>query len=784
MLKTYLLTAWRSLRKNPGYAFLNIVGLAVGLSAGTLILLWVMDEWRYDRFHERLPQIHVLLQDQTSDGQIFTFQAMPGPLAGDLLREFPEITNAARASWPGTRLVRTGDKLFREPSMFVEPSFFEMFSFPAIAGDPKEALKDPGSLVITERLAKKLFGSQEPIGQTINLNNRYDYRVAAVIKDIPLNSSIRFDIAIPFSVYEKSNADWITSYGNNSLPTWIETAPGTDLAALNGKLYNFIQTKEADAIAHVHAWPMSRWRLESQFKEGKPNGGRIDMVRMMGLLGIALILVACINFMNLATARSAMRAREVGVRKAVGAHRGRLIAQFLGEAVFTASLSLVVALGLAWLCLPFFNRITEKELALGTAGPAFWWVLLGAGLVSGLVAGSYPALYLSKFNPVRVLKNDLTDVKTGGAIGLRRILVVAQFTFSTFLILCTIFLWQQIEHLRNRPLGFEKESLIRLDAGPLQARNFEAFKNQTEQLPGVKQVACASIDLFQYGSNTTGIGWPGKTDDQQFLITIANIGRGFMQTTGMKLKEGRDFEGPKDSLCVILNETAVKRMGLKDPLGQQIERDTQRTIIGVVEDFVQNSPGSLPTPTCLFWGESDANYFFIRMENNDHWDATLSQIGAIHKNMWPNFLYEPRFVTDESEKRFQQAKTLRALANIFGGLSIFISCLGLFGLAAFTAERRNKEIGIRKVLGASVAGITGMLARDFLKLVFISVILACPIGYFAVNKALSMVDYRIEISAWVFVAAGITAIVIAFLTVSFQSIRAALTNPVKSLRSE
>jgi hypothetical protein len=447
-------------------------------------------------------------------------------------------------------------------------------------------------------------------------------------------------------------------------------------------------------------------------------------------------------------------------------------------------LSLVLALALSWIFLPFFNRITEKELALGSAGAGFWLTLLGVGVLSGLVAGSYPALYLSKFNPVKVLKNDFSDVKTGGAIGLRRILVVSQFAFSTFLILCTIFLWQQIEHLRNRPLGFEKENLVRIDAGPQQARNFEAFKSQVEQLPGVKQVSCASIDLFQYGSNTSGIGWPGKTDDQQFLITIANTGRGFMQTVGMKLKEGRDFEGPKDSMCVILNETAVKRMGLQDPVGKQIERDTHRTIIGVVEDFVQNNPGSIATPTCLFWGESDANYFFIRMDNNDRWDAALKQIGAVHKAMWPNHLFEPRFVSDESEKRFQQAKTLSILANTFGGLSIFISCLGLFGLAAFTAERRMKEIGIRKVLGASVAGITGMLARDFLKLVLIAVIIACPLGYFAANKALSMVDYRIEISFWVFVAAGITALVIAFLTVSFQSIRAALSNPVKSLRSE
>ncbi|HLP92909.1 MAG TPA: ABC transporter permease [Saprospiraceae bacterium] len=776
--------ALRNLRKHITFSLLNITGLAVGLASGILILLWVLDEFSYDRFHEHLENVHVLLQDQNSDGVTYTFEALPGPLAADLKREFPEITNVARASWGDRRLIRHGDKVFREPSMYVDPSFLELFTFPALEGDPKAALTDPGSVVITERLAKKIFGSQNPIGQPLNVNNRFDYKVAAVLKDVPLNSSLQFEALFPFTVFEKANADWITGYSDNALPTWIETAPGTDLTALNEKLYNFIQSKIPDANAHVHAWPYAKYRLEASFSNGKPNGGRIDMVRLLGILGIAIILVACINFMNLSTARSSLRAREVGVRKAIGAGRSGLIAQFLGETILLTSISLALALCIAWFCLPSFNRMTEKAIALGEVGWNFWGLLVAGSLITGLIAGSYPAFFLSRFNPVRVLKNDLSDQKKGGAGGLRKILVVAQFSFSTLLILGTIFLWQQIEHLRNRPLGFTQENLLFVPMGGGTVNQWEVFRQEVQQLPQVSGVCSVSGNMLNFGSNTTGIEWPGKTEDQDFLVTITNAGEGFAKTIGLKLLEGRDFGGKQDSFTVILNKTAVARMGLNNPVGQQIRFDTTRTIIGVVEDFVQNDPSAMAEPTVIFWEESSDHNCFIKLSNNDQWKSSMDQIGAAYKKLWPNRPFEPYFMDEQCEKRFQRAKQMGFLANIFGGMSILISCLGLFGLAAFTAERRTKEIGIRKVLGANVLGITGLLAKDFLKLVLLAIVIALPIGLFGAQKALSKIDYRIDISPWVFVATAGISILVSILTVSVQSIKAALINPVKSLKSE
>jgi putative ABC transport system permease protein len=784
MLLHYTAIALRSLRRNVTYTFLNIAGMSVGLTAGILILLWTLDEFSFDRFHRNLPNLHVMLQDQKSEGEIMTYTAMPGPLAADLKASFPEITNATRANFISPRLLRTADgEMFREMAHYVEPAFFEMFNFPALVGDPKAAVADPGSVVLTERTAKKIFGSQNPIGQPLNVSGRYDYKVAAIIRDVPENSSIRFDVALPFAVFEKAQANWIYNYQTNSLPMWIETQPGTDMAALNSKLYNFLQAKEPDAASHFHAYPLAKWRLENQFKNGQPSGGRMGMVAMMGLIGLALILVACINFMNLATARSSLRAREVGVRKAIGAARGRLVAQFLSEAMLMVAISFVLALLLALVIMPSFNRYTEKHLALWSAGPLFWGILTGCVVLVGFVAGSYPAFFLSKFNPVRVLKNDFSDQKRGSAEGFRKFLVVSQFTFSSLMVIATILLWQQIEHLRNRPLGYEKDHLLYFSSGFGEGL-LQTVKSQVTALPEVKDFTWASDDLSNFGSNTSGIQWPGKTDDQEILIRTTNAGANYVRTAGLKLREGRDFEGLSDQFSCLLNETAVKKMGLKNPVGQQIIYDTTRTIVGVIEDFVQDDPGGLPEPMAIFFDENNTNYYFIRLHDQANTEATLGKIGAIYKKIYPNNMFMPKFMSQEVENRFQKAKLFGMLANVFGGLAIFISCLGLFGLAAFTAERRTKEMGIRKVLGASIAGLMALMAKDFLKLVLIAIVIATPIAIYLGNKVLTLVDYRIELSPWVFIGTGVGAIIVAALTVSLQSLKAALTNPVKSLKSE
>lgn len=786
MFSNYLKIAFRNLQRQKLYAFLNIAGLAVGLAAGILILLWVVDEMTYDRFHTRLSNLHILLQDQTYEGETHTYFAMPGPLGPDLKREFPEITHAVRASFIGERLLRSGDQVFNEASFYAEPEFFDMFSFTAIMGDPKTAMTDPGSAVITERLAKKLFGFENPIGKPLNINNRFDYRVAAVLKDIPSNSTLQFDVVLPFSIFEKASASWITSYGTNSLSTWIETQPGVNMDALNGKLYNYIQSKYEGADGHLHAWPLSRWRLESEFKNGQPAGGRIRLVQLFLFIGIAVILVACINFMNLSTARSAGRAREVGVRKAIGALRSRIIFQFMSEAAVMVLIGLVLAVTIALGSLSGFNQLTGKTFTINSIPPVFWAGIAILGVITALVSGSYPALFLSRFDPVRALKGNAETGKTGAARWFRKTLVVVQFTFSVALIITTIIIRQQIEFARNIPLGYNKDNLIYLSSRGDMDATFPAFKQDVEALTGIKNVSAAADNLIEYGSNTSGIRWPGKPDDQEVLITVTYVGARFFETANIAIKEGRDFrtEENTDRYSVILNETAVKRMGLTSPIGQKIEYDTARTIVGVVSDFLFNNTLSAPEPMVIMFDPTGGNNYFIRLDNDANWQQHLSQVEQVFKKHFPQFLFDPHFVEAEFEEKFENMKLMSMLGNIFSGLAIFISCLGLFGLSAFTAEQRRKEVGIRKVLGASVAGITSLLAKDFLKPVLLAIGIATPIASWLIQKWLSDFEKHVDIHWWVFALAGIMAILIAFLTVSAQSVRAALGNPVEALKTE
>jgi putative ABC transport system permease protein len=540
MLANYLKIALRNLSANRLYAFLNITGLAVGLAAGILVLLWVMDEWRYNRFHANLPNIHYILQNQTQGGETYTFEATPGPLAAALRAEMPEVKRAARCSWNGRHLLAVGDKSFYERGFYAEPDFLNIFTFPALKGDPVAALRDPGSIVLTERTARKLFGNEDPIGKILRHSDKRDMRVAAVIADVPAQSSLRFDVLLPFRIHEENNIAWINNWGDNSFPCWVELQPGADLAALNAKLENFIQAKETDAAAHIFAYPWARWRLYNEFEEGKQSGGRITLVWLLGIIGAFILLIACVNFMNLATARSERRAREVGVRKVVGAHRGLLIGQFLSEALLMSFLGLLLAVLLARLSLPAFNRFFEKDLTLDLSNWPLWSGVLALGLLTGLVAGSYPAFFLSGFQPARVLKNAIFTGRNSGI--LRKTLVTFQFVISIALIISTVVISGQIRHLENRPLGYEAENLIQIPARGGMASKFEPLKTELLQVPGVTAVSAASYDLVMCGSNTSGVGWPGKTDDQDFLVSLAWSRPGFLNTVGMRLAAGRDFE--------------------------------------------------------------------------------------------------------------------------------------------------------------------------------------------------------------------------------------------------
>jgi len=786
MLKNYLLIALRNLRKNRLYAALNIVGLAVGLAGSILVLLYIADETSYDKFHPNLSNIYLMLQHQKQGGVTYTFESMPGPLAAALRTEIPEIKKVFRYSWRDQHLLTVGEKSTYEKGYYAEPDLFKVLHFQVIEGNPVAALEDVGSVVITERAAKKLFGNENPMGKILRHNNTENLKVAAVVADVPENSTMKFDVVLPFRIYELENKDWInSSWGSNALPTWMELQPGTDVAALNRKLEQFIQQKDPETSAHIFAYALADWHLHNKFSEGKPSGGRIDILLLLSIIGGFILLIACINFMNLATARSERRAREVGVRKVVGAQRSLIIGQFLSEALVMTFFAMILGILLVKLILPSFNLLTEKSLVFNFSNWQIWAALPLLGLLTGLIAGSYPAFYLSSFQPVRVLKGVINTGKGGGR--LRKGLVVFQFVISIFLIFSTIVIFSQLKYVQARPLGYDQENLIEIPARGSMQESFEVLKNDLIQIPGVKAVSASNDDLVSYGSNTSGIEWPGKTQDQDFLVTISRVKYDFTKTAGLKLVEGRDFspEYGADTMACLINETAVRRMGLKEPVvGTQLTWDTTRTIVGVVQDYVFNDPFSKPAPMLFSLTADPLGHFLVRFQDDHNWQQTLSQIEAAVKKSNPNHPFEFHFTKDEYQKNFEGIRSTGQMINTFGGLAIFISCLGLFGLSAFVAERRKKEIGIRKVLGATIGSVWFFLSQDFLRPVFYAFIIATPLAGYAMEKLLSRFEYRISLSWWMFLLAGVAAIVIATLTVSYQGVKAALADPVKSLRTE
>jgi putative ABC transport system permease protein len=787
MLKNYITIAFRNLRKNQLYTFLNISGLAVGLAGSILTLLWANDEWSYNKFHPNLSKIHLILQNQTQGGVTYTFTALPGPLAAGLRADFPEIEWATRTSWPDQFLMHHGEKNLYEKGLYAEPDFFKVYEFPVLKGDPAAALRDPGSVVITERTAKKFFGNEDPMGKVFRVANQRDLKVAAVVKDVPLNSTVKFDVILPFHILEQMNLDQINSYwDDNSWPCWVTLHPQTDVAALNAKLENYIQSKSPTAEAHIFAYPLSDWRLYGKFKEGKPAGGRIDLLMMLGIIGLFVLLIACVNFMNLATARSEGRAREVGVRKVIGAKRGLIIGQFLTEAMVITFLGLLLSVVLVKLSLPAFNQFFDKEIALNVENWKIWSSILALGLITGLIAGSYPAIFLSKFKPVRALKGEIITGNKSGAL-LRKGLVTFQFIISIFLIISTLVIHQQINHAAGRPLGFDADHLISIPARGDMSEKYDLLKSNLLKTPGVKSVSTGGHNLIQFGSNTSSIEWPGKTEDQDFLVSITSVGYDYTKSTGMKVVEGRDFspEFGNDTMCCLLNQTAVRMMGLKEPVvGTIIRYDTTMSVVGVVEDFVYNDPFATPAPMVVFLSKEGLNHFFVRFENNQHWDKNLAKIEQTLKTTYPEYPVEFHFVKEVFQKSFEGFRSAAQLANVFGGLAIFISCLGLFGLSAFFAEKRGKEISVRKILGAGISSLWFSLSKDFFQPVLLAFVLAVPPAIWLLEKLLAQFEYRIQLSWETFALAGLAAMVITVVTVSFQSIKAALANPIHALRNE
>lgn len=779
MIRNYLTIAWRNLFIHRLYSFLNITGLAVGLACGILLLLWLTHKLSYDKFHKNLPGIHLMMKNQMLGGEIRTGDATPAPLSAALREQFPEISYAGCTGGRGEKLFNLGEESTYASGIYAEPDVFNIMTFPAVAGNPVEALHDPGSLVISESTARKWFGEADPLGKTVRLNNTHDLQVAAIIRDVPSNSTIRFDVVLPFRLLEQEQK---LKWDNYSFMTWIMLQPNTGQEALNDKVKDLLSTK-SDEQVELFAYPFADYHLFSSFKNGKPNNnGNIAMVIVLGSLCFFIVLIACINFMNLATARSERRAREVGVRKVMGARRRIIIGQFLSEAMVMTFLSLGLSVLIVNLVLPAYNQLIQLDLELNFSDWQIWSMLLGLGLITGLVAGSYPAFFLSAFQPVRVLKGVIVTGRK--AAWLRKGLVSFQFFISIFFIITTIVVYTQLEHIRNRPLGYDQENLIEITAQGDMSQRFDLVKHDLLQLPGVSSVSAGTDNLVWMGGGLTGFQWPGKAPGQDFNLTATWVNYDWVETAGLSLVEGRDFSPAyrSDASACLLNEAAVERMGLSDPIGTVVGENN--TVIGVVQDFIYNRPTTDPQPMVVFLRQDNLNHFFVRFRNDQQWQQRLAQIEQIVKTHNPDYPFNFHFTKDEYQHNFDEIQSSGQIATLFSGLAIFIACLGLVGLSAFVAEQRRKEIGIRKVLGATVPHISFSLSRDFFQPVVWAFVLAAPVAGWAMQQMLEGIDYRIELSWWMFSLAGVLALIIAMLTVGFQSVKAALANPVDSLRNE
>jgi putative ABC transport system permease protein len=793
MIKNYIKTAWRNLVKNKAYSALNIVGLSVGMAVALLIALWVFNEYSYNRFLPDTDQLYQVKVNFTSqhDGKR-TQNALALPLAEVLKKEYPEIRYVAQSDWNGTHGLVVGDKKLYMDGSAVGPDFLKMFQFPLVKGTAGSVLKDTYSIVLTQSTAKALFGNADPIGKIVKLDNQTNMKVTGVLKDVPVNSSFNFNYLLPFSFIETQEG-WgnsSTNWGRNSYQLYAMLQPGVSYEKIAPKIKWIIRDKAPVMSAlkpEVIMQPIKDWHLFTDYKNGVPVGGFIDYVRMFSIIGILVLLIACINFMNLSTARSEKRAREVGVRKAMGSQRSYLIFQFLTESVLIAFLSFVLAIVLVQLALPFFNNLTGDLITIPYSNPIFWLIMVSYILLTGLLAGSRPAFYLSSFNPVNVLKGTMQVGKT--ATLPRKILVVVQFSCSIALIISTVIIYQQIQHAKDRPSGYDTNRLVMADMSDDLNGNYDALKSELMQTGLIENVARSSSPVTDIYSHTTVLNWPQKSATEESInIATIRVSDNYFKTVGMPILEGHDFSSSwqQDTSSVLVNEAAVARMGLKNPLNQVIGWNggaDKVKIIGVVKNALMASPFT-PVEPAIFSHGRRGNQALYRLVANTEAHTAIQKIKKIFDKYNPAYPFAYHFADDVYNQKFTMEVLVEKLAGVFAALAIFISCLGLFGLAAYVAEQRAKEISIRKVLGASIAQVWVLLSTDFILLVFISCLIASPVAYYFLHSWLQKYDYRINIGPGVFILSGIAAVLITLFTISFQAIKAAIVNPVKSLRSE
>jgi putative ABC transport system permease protein len=787
MLFNYLKVGVRNLLRHKVFSLINIFGLALGMTCCILIMLWVQDELSYDRFHKNADHLVKVISKQHYPGaDDLVVESGPGVLVPGMVKDLPEVERGIRVTWNEEALFRAGDKAFKVSGVYADTTFLQAFTFPLIHGDATTALSEPGSVVISDSVAMKFFGTTNVLGKVFKVNNEASYKVTGVVRKVPKNSSVQFDFLMPFGDYLKDN-DWLKSWDNYGILNFLQLKPGTDLAAFNKKV-KFYPTQpgrgKRDIDIFMH--PLTEAHLYSNFRNGDTGSGAIMYVRLFSAVAGFILLIACINFMNLATARSAKRAKEVGVRKAIGAGKMQLVGQFLVESVLIAFLALVVAVNLIGVLLPAFNRLTEKTVHLDLTNPNLIFLLLGVALFTGIVSGSYPAFFLSSFNPVTVLKG---TVKHSVAAALfRKGLVVFQFVLSALLIVCTLVVYLQLQFIRSKDIGLQRENVLFVPLEGDLVKNYNAVKQELLQSPEIVAVTATSQIPIQVGNNTPNVEWEGKEPGADVLIDIMQVDYHALETFDIKLQTGRTFSRDfgADTANYVINEEAARLMQLKDPVGKALTLwDVKGQIIGVAKDFQTRKmqEGLKPLIFRLAPDKNNLNYLFVRTAKGKTAEALKTLETSLSRHN-PAFPFEYKFLDAEFEQMYTSEAIMVKLCNYFAAIAIFISCLGLFGLALFTAEQRTKEIGIRKVLGASVSGIVFMLSKDFLKLVLVANLIAWPLSWYLMHKWLEDYAYRTDLNWWIFGLAGLATMLIALFTVSFQAIKTAIANPVTSLRSE
>ncbi|MBB6238176.1 ABC-type antimicrobial peptide transport system permease subunit [Pedobacter sp. AK013] len=790
MFKLNLKIALRNLWKNKVSSFINVIGLAIGLAACLMLLLYVTYEWNFDKQAKNSNDVFTAMTNIPGDnGKIAgTFEGSTTAFGPTIKQELPELRYVARMDYGGKNLIANGQNAFKRQSKFAEPDILKMYDYEFIHGDGNTALTNPNSVILTESTAKVLFGTTDVLNKSVRFKDYLDLNITGVIKDQPDNSSNKFDYLMPWALYEtidRSAKD--LNWRNYSFVTLVMLKSGVNLDLVNQKIIQIEKKNNTDNQQSQVLFPLASLHLYGKFEDGKSIGGAIEQIYLFVGLAFGILLIACINFMNMATAKSEKRAKEVGIKKTIGANRRSLILQFLTESMMLTFIAVIFSIAILELFLPTFNNLLNIKLNISYFNSASWVGILGIVIATGLIAGSYPAFYLSSFNPIQTLKRKIKS-KALFSVSLRQILVVGQFCFAIILIISTLVIYKQIQYIKNRPVGFDVNALVEMPQdGELKVK-YDLLRSQLLKSGAVTSMFQSSVSLSHHGRNFSGIEWEGMlkaTNNQLFNQVITTYD--FIKTNGIKLTTGRDFSEnfASDTSAVMVSASAVKIFGYKNPVGKTITIFGDKfNIIGIFDDYVWDSPYKSNNPMVVFFDKKQTGNITMRLNENNSLQNNIETISKITKALNPAYPLEINFLNNVYSEKYNTEKTLGILSNLFGGLAIFVSCLGLFGLVSYSAEQRTKEFGVRKVLGASVFNLMQLLSLSFVKMIVVSIIIAIPLSYFLMNKWLMKFEFHTEISWWIMPIAGFGTLMMALITVSFQAYKTANANPVDALKYE